>query len=29
MEKICKRCSESKLILEFGTNKNNKDGKSI
>lgn len=29
MEKICKRCSDVKLISEFGKNKNKKDGLSI
>jgi hypothetical protein len=29
MNKICKRCEEEKPTIEFGDNKNNKDGKSI
>lgn len=29
MNKICKRCKDEKPTIEFGDNKNNKDGKSI
>jgi hypothetical protein len=29
MNKICKRCKDEKPTIEFGDNKNNKDGKSV